>query len=364
MKKSLIVVITPSTSQPRYHKRISVLSKLSDVVIFSFRRGLYEVNEFQAGAQVFDLGRVLDKNYAKRIFPFIKAIFFLKRNLPQGYDKIQFYAFSVDCLFIAKLAGIKVGFLEIGDLIFSKNKNKLLHLLEKAILGHIKGLVLTSKEYYNQYYEPLIRKQGQPEVYTIENKISPVLQPYRIRDKSVIPDKNAAIVIGLVGFLRYRIPITRLLNFVSNNPKLVSLKVFGDGPYKQLIQEHVSDSIMFYGSFKNPDELPKIYSEIDLNYVVYDNRFLNVRLAIPNKLYESAFFQVPLICSPDTYLGQLAEEWGIGGTIRTDTQDHFDHDLRMKIDPNWINTAIQNCSSLPDSELIDHQEEVIQSIIN
>ena len=49
----------------------------------------------------------------------------------------------------------------------------------------------------------------------------------------------------------------------------------------------------------NPDDLERIYGSIDLNYVVYGGdpkSEIGVRLAIPNKLYESIFFQVPLVC--------------------------------------------------------------------
>jgi len=364
MEKSLIVIITPSSTQPRFHKRISNLSKLSDIVVFSFRRGLYEVNEFQPGVRVFDLGMIPNKNYLRRIFPFIRAVYILIRNLPNGYRTIQFYAFSIDCLLIAKLAGIKVGFLEIGDLIFLLTSIKWLRLFEKIILRLIKGLVLTSKEYLNQYYKPLIHHRDKPSVFIIENKIPPSLHPYRIRNKPDISDMKAPIIIGLVGFLRYEIPINRLLKFVNENPKLVSLKVFGDGPFKSLIQQHISKGITFYGSFRNPIDLPEIYSKIDLNYVVYDNWFLNEKLAIPNKLYESAFFQVPLVCSTNTYLGRLTTKWGIGGTVRIDTQNHFNYDLKTKINPNWINSAHRNCNTIPDLELIDNHEDILKTMFS
>ena len=362
MRKSLIVVITPSSSQPRFHKRISALSKISDIIVFSFRRGLYEVNDFQPGVQIFDLGKIIDRNYLKRILPFFRAVRILNRNLPGGYKTIQFYAFSIDCLLVAKLAGIKIGFLEIGDLILMNTSKKWLRFLEKLILRHINGLVLTSKEFFNQYYSILIQNNGKPSVFIIENKIPPSLIQYRIRNKLDISEINGPITVGLVGFLRYEIPILRLVKFVNDNPELVSLKVFGDGPYKLLIQDHASKSIMYYGSFKNPDELPKIYGDIDLNYVVYDNHSLNVRLAIPNKLYESAFFQVPLICSPNTYLSQLTTEWGIGDAVRIDTQNNFDNDMKKIINPKWINSKTSNCSNLSNSILIDQQEKVLKNM--
>lgn len=364
MKKSLIVVITPTPSHPRFQKRISALSKLSDIIVFSFKRGLYEVNAIQSGIKVVDLGLIPNRNYIKRIFPLIMAVYLLFKNLPRGYKTIQFYTFSIDCLLLAKLVGIKVGFFEVGDLHILSTTNKWFRSFEKIILGHIKGLVLTSKEYLNQYYKSLIRHNGKPTVFIIENRLPPSLKPYRIRNKTEMIVRKTPIIIGLIGLLRYEIPIIRLLNYVNENPELVVLKIFGDGPCKQLISEHLSEIIQFYGSFKNPDELPKIYNEIDLNYVVYDNRFLNVKLAIPNKLYESAFFQVPLICSPNTYLSRLTKEWGIGGTVRIDTQKHFNDDMKRIINIEWINSKSFNCSTIPNSEIVDDQVRILKTMFN
>ena len=363
MKNSLVVIITPSRSQPRFHKRISNLKKFSDIVVFTFRRGLYEINDFQIGVQVFDLGLVKDREYIRRIFPFIRAIRIVKRNLPSRYKVIKFYTFSIDCLLIAKLAGIKKGFLEIGDLIFLNTANKWFRLIEKLILRFVNGLVLTSKEYYNKYYKFLLKHQDKPSVYIIENRVPSILLDNRIYGKSKKVFENRRYIIGLVGFLRFKTPIIRLLKFVNENTNLVSLKVFGDGPCKSLIKKHLSENITFFGSFKNPDDLPKIYNGIDINYVVYDATYLNEQIAIPNKLYESAFFQVPLVCSPHTYLSELTKKWGIGGIARIDTQNHFDFDMKKILNPKWINSAVKNCDVIPNSELLDHQENIIKTML-
>ena len=105
MKKTIIVVITPTSSQPRFHKRISALLKISNVVVFSFSRGLYEVNNFRSDIQLHSLGEIKNERYFSRIIPFIKAISIVKNNIPKDYNNIQFYSFSVDCLFIARLSG-------------------------------------------------------------------------------------------------------------------------------------------------------------------------------------------------------------------------------------------------------------------
>ena len=56
--------------------------------------------------------------------------------------------------------------------------------------------------------------------------------------------------------------------------------------------------------FKNPDDMEKIYSENNLNFVVYDNTLDNEKVAMPNKFYESGFFNIPIVCAENTYVGK------------------------------------------------------------
>ena len=157
-------------------------------------------------------------------------------------------------------------------------------------------------------------------------------------------------------------PILRLIKFIENNPSLFSLKVFGDGPLKHYFKECHSD-IIYYGSFKNPDELGDIYNQIDISYAVYDPSFLNVRLAVPNKLYESAFFRVPILCSANTYLSKLVREWDIGDEVNISSQKIFDRDMLKYLNTSWIESKSKSCLRVPNSNLVDDQENVIINFI-
>ena len=68
----------------------------------------------------------------------------------------------------------------------------------------------------------------------------------------------------------------------------------------------------FHGAFKSPEDLPSIYSQIDLVLSTYDTHFENVRYAEPNKIYESIYFEVPIIVSSDTFLADKVKKLGIG----------------------------------------------------
>ena len=104
MKKSVIVLILPTSSQPRFHKRIAALSKFSKIIVFYFKRGLYEENTFIEDIETIFLFNLKDESYLKRIVPIISSIKIVKQRLSeQKYHSIKFYVFSLDCLLLSQL---------------------------------------------------------------------------------------------------------------------------------------------------------------------------------------------------------------------------------------------------------------------
>ena len=63
---------------------------------------------------------------------------------------------------------------------------------------------------------------------------------------------------------------------------------------------------------RSSDDIDKIYSQVDLSFVMYDSEDLNVKLALPNKLYESMAFKTPLLVSKKTFLSEKVFEYRIG----------------------------------------------------
>ncbi|MEO6850811.1 MAG: hypothetical protein ABI166_09270, partial [Mucilaginibacter sp.] len=49
--------------------------------------------------------------------------------------------------------------------------------------------------------------------------------------------------------------------------------------------------------------------------VAYDNKLDNERVAMPNKFYESGFFNVPIVCAQNTFVGQKVIEMKMGWVI-------------------------------------------------
>ncbi|RJQ24785.1 hypothetical protein C4565_09245 [Candidatus Parcubacteria bacterium] len=351
-----VIVIAPTSSQPRYHKRVSQIAKFYPVDVFAFSRGYYNENTFPGDVRFFGLGKIDDGKYLERIPRFISAILKIRSHLVK--KRSLFYAMSFDCMLIARLCGIKRGFYEIGDLRQAEGFGKSLSWFERFLLRSISGLVLTSEYFYEDFYK---KKDLLPEekVFVIDNKVNQALARKR-PGKKVFSQKR--IIIGLVGLLRYQRPIELLLDFVQSQGDYFIVECFGDGPLRGLIESRQCENIRYHGSFRNPHDIPVIYEQIDLNYVVYDASSTNVRLAIPNKLFESAFFGVPIVCCAGTAVGKKACEWGIGKMVRIDSRRNFELDLST-IDRPWIAACTKNCFGIPDSELIDNGEQIVQRML-
>ncbi len=356
-----LILICPTISQPRFHKRADQLDDIFHLEIFAFSRGLYEMNTFPKKFSPIQLGKIKDKFYLKRIFKLIRAIFIIRKHVIK-YDKKEtlFYAFSLDTLIIGWLCGIKTGFYEVGDIRFDRNKKTIFSRLENLFARNLKAVVVTSPKFVDEIKKSGSRLKNIPYIL-IENKMPEGLSRPQLDIK--LKKNNEKIKIGVIGFLRYEAPLKKILSFVLNHSEIYELHCWGDGPCRKLFENHSCQSINYYGSFKNPDSLEDIYGNIDLNYVVYGGDIkseIGVRLAIPNKLYESIFYGIPLLCRSETEIGAVAESMGVGITIQ---ESEFEHDL-LAISFSQIRKMQKKCYEIKSGDIVDKGRSKLKKAIS
>lgn len=358
MKDFEIILFSPTSSQPRYHKRASQLDKFCDLSIFYFERKYYRQNFFNFEGPTLSLGDIEDGKYLKRIYKFFKAVLKIRRII-KNKKNLFFYAMSFDCMLIAKFSGIENGFYEVGDLRQAEGFGRFFSILERMYIKKLSGMILTSKYFYKDFYKNI--GISEDKVFVIDNKLNVEFKGKRPQFFSKSNSENR-IRIGLVGLLRYKKPIEFLIKFAKKYEKNYTIECFGDGPLRYLIENSVCENIHYYGSFKNPDDLQKIYTNIDLNFVVYDSESKNVRLAIPNKLFESIFFGIPILCCDGTCVGKTAVDMGVGKTVSLLSFEDFEDSIN-EIDFDWIYTISQNCFNINEEYLIDDGEKIIESML-
>ena len=354
---SRIVLICPSANEPIYHKRAQQLNSILPVHIFSFTRDYYTENCFPADLTYTALEKVENRKYASRLFSILRSVKKIRQMLPDVSNYI-YYAMSVDCLLLAQLVGIPCGYYEVVDLRTAEFREYPYAVLERILIRNVSGLVTTSKFFYEEFYRRH-NAIASDKVFTIDNKINRRLQHCRPSHRTF---GNGPIRIGFVGHVRFRRPLELLVEYAVNHPSRCTVECYGDGAARDVIDSCRAENVHYHGTFLNPEHLPDIYRKIDVNFVVYDTFFVNVRLALPNKLFESAFFGVPILCSQGTALSTVAQEWGIGTGVRIDSYHHFAEDMDV-LTHEWLAVCSYHCFRQPTDELVDDGEVVLRRML-
>ena len=139
------------------------------------------------------------------------------------------------------------------------------------------------------------------------------------------------IRIGFIGYVRYFERNKKLLKTFANDPRF---ELHYYGKKADVLREYAEaegiKNTVFHDSF--PVEQTKDFMEnIDVINNLYGNDTLNVRKAISIKYFHALYAKVPVLVCPDTYVGQLAKEAGIGFEVDDDRID-----AQMKDDLyNW-----------------------------
>jgi glycosyltransferase involved in cell wall biosynthesis len=119
--------------------------------------------------------------------------------------------------------------------------------------------------------------------------------------------------------------------------------------------------VFFHGTFINPDDLPRIYSQLDFVVATYDVSGINPRYAEPNKLYEAIFFRTPIIVSRDSFLEHKVKELGVGFYVNA--LDNSDVVSQVgAITPDVYKTFVTNLESIEKESVITSNEELIQRV--
>jgi len=124
------------------------------------------------------------------------------------------------------------------------------------------------------------------------------------------------------------------------------------------------NNVFYHGPFKNPDELLSIYSSIDICYVVYDSTDGNVKLAIPNKLYECLFFLTPMIVAKGTYLAERVKELQIGFEVDIDNGAQELELIFSSITTQMLKSFSMNAAVVKTDVLIDDGDLFVSNIMS
>lgn len=174
---------------------------------------------------------------------------------------------------------------------------------ERWCARFVDKLIVTSERYYDTCYCRFYTKE---QVLFIPN--APSCKAF---EGYVPKDHSHDFTVGFIGSIRYPDEIRMLISVA----KQVGVKVFlagretGDEIRKLSENE---DHVEYFGRYDYDTQICELYGRCDVIYSVYPVSMKNVKVALPNKLYESILCGLPIIVSKDTYVGELVSSWGVG----------------------------------------------------
>lgn len=352
---------------PRLNKRIDEAKKHNKVTVVYWNKISVNIwDEFHKDIEYFRINvKAHYTNPFKRILPYLKfknkALKSLKNINP---DLI--YTSNIDMLIIAKKFKVirkstKIIY-EIADInrlisdkqkhIFKKIARFLLIKLETKLSKYITHLVLTSAKFYDFYYSKFIDKQ---KVIILNNIPNPLYFSKYIRSS------GEEFTVGFIGALRYYNQLKMLLDAskISSTHVMIAGQAM-DECYVKLLDEYEVD---YCGKYNYETDIAFLYSKISCVYAVYDNTLNNVKIALPNKLFEAIYCGLPIIVSKDTYLSEIVEKYQIGISINPNSVSELvDALVTLKNDKNMQSRISNNCKiALRD---FDYEKELeIQKLL-
>ncbi|KYQ85092.1 hypothetical protein AWW72_06260 [Acinetobacter sp. NRRL B-65365] len=346
---SSLIFISSALQQPRHQKRIDLLLAQYDLKVFYFFRDKYLDNYKHYTDNAEKIGEVKDGKYFSRIYLLFKLFFLLIKSSTKNV-----YCTSPDQVLIALLARKKV-FFEVGDLYQIDGRNKIYQILDYFILPRISGLILTSKYFYSGYFNKF-EKFLKNKVVIVENKLAPsckdLIAEYRVKNK--FSSSKGVFKFGLIGSLAFEKSLLKIKEFMVNNPQF-ELHIYGGG-LVSIFNE--VPNCFYHGVFKSPEDLSSIYNNVDINIILYDYDNNNVKLALPNKLYESIAFTKPIICARDVALGEYVVDNHLGVAVD-------DFNLKDSIEKiiDEYETYIESLLNMPSSSYLCYEQDDILELL-
>lgn len=358
-----IVFIVNSLQNQRCIKRINeFIRNGADVEVYAYTRQAEDYTKVEFPITI--LGVIESQgSYVKRLPKLCKSI----RNAIKkrhGTDNDIYYLFGLDIAMTFCLLHKKNRYIyEESDLVHTYVGNKqirnVLEWIDKKIINASLKTVFTSEGFALYHFGT----KWPDSAVIIPNKLNPsILKLDWNRQKK---RSDGCIKVGFVGKPRFKsvVNFAKRLCLNSNN---YEFHIYG-GPILEEVEGFESlskfDNYFYHGPFKNPSDLPDIYSSIDLVLSTYDIEFENVRYAEPNKIYECMFFNTPIIVSSDTFLSQKVQRLGIGFALNPLDDNEVDSFLNT-LSTQSIEEVTANCINLKRKELIDDNTEFIRGLIS
>lgn len=349
-----IVFVTSTLTNSHYKNRImEFIERGYEVKVYGFvRKGRDNI------VLPYDytlLGSVENNGYYKRILKYIRAAKTVTKE-NKGND-VVFYLCGLDLAMAFRFVKPKIQYLyEECDLVHTYLgwAKKVLEQIDLRIISKSILTILTSEGFVKYHFNC-----NRPDnVIVVENKLNKDILQLPLNVKRI--SDAGKLSIGFVGGPRFK-SVYNFIDVFCRHFPTYTFHIFGGPVSEEFMKLKKYPNCFIHGFFKNPEDLPGIYGNIDVLLSTYDSGYDNVRYAEPNKLYESIYFETPVIVSSDTFLAERVREIGIGFDINAMAEKEI-VDLVNSLDYDILEEKRRNCRNFGKLNAININDHLFQKV--
>lgn len=354
-----IVFLAGALSQPRIIRRIEGLSKAGfECKVYGYDTGVYSENKINPHIDTIVLGKVNNgKDHISKLRNMISSV---KEVINKEKDENTiFYAFGFKFainLFLRKVPYIY----EISDILYGYSKFRriipLFKFIDKCIIRKSKLTVMTSDGFREWFgFSP------NKKIHILPNRVNQYYLGKRPKPKTDFNSDH--LVFGFIGAPRSIETVGVFAKVIGEKFPQHDFVFYGENSntpkFKDLLSHY--NNVKFMGSFKNPEDLEKIYGEVDIIVSAYDNRELNEQILDANKLYESLFFCRPIIMSEKTFSSKQVAKYKNGYIINPTSEESIELFVK-NISANELCDISRTICDVPESESIDEIHSLVERL--
>lgn len=196
--------------------------------------------------------------------------------------------------------------LDIRD--YAGENNYFINKLTSSAIKH-SGLCSITSEAYQKFLTE--------HKYIISHNVQPIdlslVEQYRARQRA-----DGPIVLSFIGSVRFIKQQEKLIALFGNDERF-QLRFIGRGSeqLKSFCEKGNYKNVELVGRFER-NQLGEFYLGTDMAINIYGNNNPYLDYALSNKLYSAAMMGMPILVSPDTYMAEIAEEFGFGLAVNVE----------------------------------------------
>jgi glycosyltransferase involved in cell wall biosynthesis len=363
-KQKIIVSVTNDlTTDQRADKICNTLTKLGyDVLLigryYKDSRFIYRDYETKRFQLWFNKGPLFYANYNIRLFIFI---LWYKPEALWSNDLD-----SLPCNFLyAKLKSVKLifdsheYFTEVPELVNSPVKRKFWKMLERFMLPKLKKVITVSQSIANLYEKEYnIKVQLLRNVPLLNKKVTEV-ENIKVAEKKVLIYQGAINVNrGIEQMVLSMLHLENTILYIAGTGDI-------SGGIKKLIEtNHLSGKVIMLGRIPL-EKLHNYTIQADLGLSLEEDKGLNYRFALPNKIFDYIQAETPVLVANLPEMESLVKQYQVGEVIENHNPEHIASKIKnMLANQGQITTWKANCKKAAQELNWENESAFLQDFLN